>query len=211
MKQFILYIACLFGVITTGYSQIEIGLKAGISSYDLANKGLIVKDQNETFQWKILDAGYGHHLGVYTRLTLLGLYVEPALLFNSSTVNYNLKTYSENGVLNVIRQETYHGLDMPVIAGFKVGALRFQGGVVGHFFANNISDVLNIKGYSQKFKTGTFGWQAGTGIDIWRLRLDLMFEGNFNKFGDHIRINGHNYAFSDVPSRLMLTAGLRLW
>ena len=196
-------------LLPAGYSQLEFGVKAGVSSYDLANKSLIVKDKNETYQWKILDAGYGHHLGIYIRLSLLGLYVEPAMLFNSNTVNYNLKTYSENGIFDVVRKETYHNIDIPVIAGFKVGVLRFQGGIVGHFFANNIGEVLNIKGYSQKFKAGTFGWQAGSGIDIWRLRLDLMFEGNLNQFGDHIRINGHNYAFADTPSRLMLTAGFK--
>ncbi len=209
MKHFLLTIVCSFGLISMVSSQVEIGVKAGISSYDLANKGLLVKDENQSFQWKILDAGYGHHFGLYSRLTLLGLYVEPALLFNSTTVNYNLKTYSENGILDIVKKDTYHGLDMPVIAGFKVGALRFQGGIVGHFFVNNIGDVVNIKGYSQKFKTGTFGWQAGTGIDLWRLRLDLMFEGNLSQFGDHIRINGQNYAFSNTPSRLMLTAGFK--
>lgn len=209
MKRVFLCIVCFIGLLTSAFSQIEFGIKAGISSYDLANKSLIVNDDNESFQWKILDAGYGHHFGVYTRLTILGLYVEPAMLFNSSTVNYDLKTYSEKGVFNVIRQDTYHGLDMPVIAGFKVGLLRFQGGIVGHLFVTGVGDALNIKGYSQKFKAGTFGWQAGTGIDVWRLRLDLMFEGNLSNYGDHIKINGQNYAFADTPSRLMLTAGFK--
>lgn len=209
MKQLLLIIICYLGLISTLHSQIEFGVKAGISSFDLANKGLYIHDENETFQWKILDAGYGHHLGFYTRWTLLGIYVEPALLFNSSTVNYNLKTYSEHGVLDVVIKDTYQGLDLPVIAGFKVGALRFQGGIVGHFFVDNFGDAFNIKGYSQKFKAGTFGWQAGSGIDIWRLRLDLMYEGNLSKFGDHIQINGQNYAFADTPSRLILTAGFK--
>ncbi|HRO08283.1 MAG TPA: hypothetical protein PK047_05405 [Saprospiraceae bacterium] len=211
MKQLLFCMFFCLSLMHSASAQLEIGIKAGVSSYDLANKGLLVKDGNENFQWTILDAGYGHHFGVYTRLTLLGLYVEPAMLFNSSTVNYNLKTYGERGVFNVLRQDTYHGLDMPVLAGFKIGAMRFQGGVVGHLFVGNAGELLDIKGYSQKFKTGTFGWQAGTGIDVWRLRLDLVFEGNFSNFGNHIRINGYNYAFSETPSRLMLTAGFRLF
>ena len=142
-------------------------------------------------------------------MTLLGVFVEPALLFNSNTVNYDIKTYSESGVFNTIRKEKYNNMDIPVIAGIKLGVLRFQGGVVGHLFINSISDVVDVKGYEQRFKKTTYGWQAGTGLDIWKLRMDLMFEGNLNKFGDHINIGGNNYAFAKTPSRLMLTMGYK--
>ncbi|MBL0099591.1 MAG: hypothetical protein IPP49_05645 [Saprospiraceae bacterium] len=100
-------------------------------------------------------------------------------------------------------------MDIPVLAGIKLGVLRFQGGIVGHLFINSVSDVVDIKGYEQKFKTATYGWQAGTGLDIWKLRLDLTFEGNLDKFGDHITVGGHPYAFSDAPTRLLLTMGYK--
>jgi hypothetical protein len=208
MKRFILVFLSVL-MYTLSYSQIEFGIKAGLSSYDLAKDGIVIKDGNQNLEWNIKNAGYGHHFGIYTRQTVLGVFLEPALLFNSNTVNFDIKKYGENGVFNTIKSEKYNHMDIPVIAGIKFGALRFQGGVVGHLFINSVSDVVDIKGYEQRFKNATYGWQAGTGLDVWKLRLDLMFEGNFDNFGDHITIGGHNYSFASTPSRLMLTMGYK--
>jgi hypothetical protein len=194
---------------TESFSQIEFGIKAGLSSYDLANEGILISDENQNIKWNIADAGFGHHFGIYTRLSALGLYLEPALLFNSNKVTYDITTYGESGVFNTVKNEKYNTMDIPILAGFKIGLLRFQGGVVGHLFINSMSDAVDIKGYEQRFKTATYGWQAGTGVDIWKLRLDLLFEGNFDKFGEHITVGGHEYAFADTPSRLMLTLGYK--
>jgi|JI7StandDraft_1071085.scaffolds.fasta_scaffold11975_5 hypothetical protein len=209
MKRFILSILFVSSIFAISHAQIEFGIKAGLSSYDLANEGILITTGDQDIKWNIADAGYGHHFGVYTRLSALGLFLEPAILFNSNKVSYEISTYSEAGVFNTIKNEKYNTMDIPVIAGIKLGALRFQGGVVGHIFINSISDVVDIKGYDQRFKGATYGWQAGTGVDLWKLRLDLMFEGNFDKFGDHITIGGYNYAFADTPSRLMLTLGYK--
>lgn len=209
MKQFILSILFVTSLFSISQAQIEFGVKAGLSSYDLANEGIFISSGNQDIEWNIANAGYGHHFGIYTRLSALGLFLEPSLLFNSNNVSYEISTYSESGVFSTIKNEKYNTMDIPVIAGIKLGALRFQGGVVGHIFINSISDVVDIKGYEQRFKGATYGWQAGTGVDLWKLRLDLMFEGNFDKFGDHINIGGHDYAFADTPSRLMLTLGYK--
>ena len=208
MRQFILIIF-IFGVLQVGQSQIEFGIKAGLSSYDLAKDGILISDGNQNIEWNVNNAGYGHHFGIYTRLSALGIFLEPSLLFNSNTVSYDITTYGESGVFKTIKNEKYNHMDIPVIAGFKIGVLRFQGGVVGHLFINSISDVVDINGYQQRFKNATYGWQAGTGLDLWKLRLDLMFEGNFDKFGDHITVGGHDYAFANTPSRLMLTLGYK--
>ncbi len=208
MKQLILT-GFAFLLYVTSYAQFEFGIKAGLSSYDLAKDGIIITNGNQNLEWNIKNAGYGHHFGIYTRLTVFGVFLEPSFLFNSNTVNYDIKTYGEKGVFNTLKSEKYNNMDIPLIAGIKLGVLRFQGGVVGHFFINSISDVVDIKGYEQRFKSATYGWQAGTGLDLWKLRLDLMFEGNLDKFGDHITIGGNSYSFANSPSRLMLTMGYK--
>ena len=209
MRQLSFILVLVIMTYTESFSQIEFGIKAGLSSYDLANEGILISDENQNIKWNIADAGFGHHFGIYTRLSALGLYLEPALLFNSNKVTYDITTYGESGVFNTVKNEKYNTMDIPILAGFKIGLLRFQGGVVGHLFINSMSDAVDIKGYEQRFKTATYGWQAGTGVDIWKLRLDLLFEGNFDKFGEHITVGGHEYAFADTPSRLMLTLGYK--
>lgn len=69
--------------------------------------------------------------------------------------------------------------------------------------------MIDVKNYEQRFNNATYGWQGGTGIDLWRLRLDLLFEGNFSQFGDHISVGGHRYAFADTPNRFILTLGFK--
>ncbi|MBK8624979.1 MAG: outer membrane beta-barrel protein [Saprospiraceae bacterium] len=209
MRQLLFILTLTILSLSDAFAQIEFGIKAGLSSYDLANEGIIINNGDQNIKWNISNAGYGHHFGLYTRLSALGLYLEPALLFNSNKVSYDITTYGETGVFSIIKNEKYNTMDIPVLAGFKIGVLRFQGGVVGHLFINSISDAVDIKGYEQRFKTATYGWQAGTGVDIWKLRLDLLFEGNFDNFGDHITIGGHDYAFAETPSRLMLTLGYK--
>lgn len=209
MKRILLITLCLWATWSLTYGQIEMGVKMGLSSYDLANKGLLINNNNQNLEWNIKNAGYGHHFGIYTRLSALGIFIEPSLLFNSNKVTYEITTYGESGVFSTIKNEKYNHLDIPIVAGFKLGLLRFQGGVVGHLFINSISDVVDIKGYEQRFKTATYGWQAGTGVDLWKLRLDLMFEGNLDQFGDHIVVGGQSYAFANTPSRLLLTMGYK--
>lgn len=209
MRHFIIMFFLTILLIQDAKGQIEFGIKAGLSSYDLAEDGIVINNGTNRIEWNISNAGYGHHFGIYTRLSALGLYIEPALLFNSNTVSYDIKTYGESGIIQTLKNEKYNTLDVPVLAGIKLGILRFQGGVVGHLFINSISDVVDIKGYEQRFKGATYGWQGGTGLDIWKLRFDLLIEGNFNHFGDHISLGGVNYAFADTPNRLLLTVGYK--
>jgi hypothetical protein len=190
-------------------AQVEIGVKAGLSSYDIAKDGIIIPNDGRLFSLNVENAGFGHHFGLYTRLTVLGVFLEPSLLFNSNTVNYRLKEYGESGVFEKLKSENYNYLDIPVMAGIKLGALRLQGGVVSHIFLYSASDLTDFKGYSQKFRDATYGWQAGAGLDVWRLRLDLNYEGNLTAFGDHITVNGVSYNFENRPGRVVMSLGYR--
>jgi len=208
MKRFILSIF-LSVMFYSAQSQIEFGMKAGLSSYDLAKDGIIHIGSNQNLVLNIQNAGYGHHFGLYTRLSLLGIYIEPSFLFNSNTVQYSITEYSEPGVFDKLRSESYNYLDIPVLLGFKLGMLRFHGGVVSHLFINSFSDLTDIKDYEQKFKRASYGWQAGGGLDLWRLRLEVNYEGNLSRFGDHINIGGTNLAFAGTPSRLIMSVGFK--
>jgi hypothetical protein len=189
--------------------QFELGIRAGISSYDLANEGILVNNGNQQISWNIANAGYGIHGGIYTRITILGVFLEPAVIFNTNSVDYNIKQIGSSGIFNTIGSERYNYVDLPLMLGVKISMLRLQGGPVGHFFINSSSDLVDFSGYSQKFKEATYGWQAGAGLDLWKFRLDLMYEGNFSKFGNHIQIGGNPYQFATTPSRLLLSLGYR--
>ena len=209
MKRHFILLAIFHFYSLITFGQIEFGIKAGLSSYDLAKDGIIANNGDNHLEFNIKNAGYGHHFGIYTRLSALGIYLEPAILFNSNKVTYSITEYGESGTFNTIKNDQYNHMDIPVMAGIKLGVLRFQGGVVGHLLINSISDVVDIKSYEHRFKTASYGWQAGAGLDLWKLRLDLNFEGNLSKFGDSISIGGQDYAFATTPSRILLTMGFK--
>ena len=73
----------------------------------------------------------------------------------------------------------------------------------------NASDLVDIDGFSQRFNRASYGYQAGLGFDFWDLRLEVKYEGNLSKFGDHIFIGGQNFSFDKRPSRIIANLGFR--
>jgi hypothetical protein len=196
---------------SSGWSQIEFGLKAGLSSYDLAGKGFSTTVGDKEIIWDLENARYGHHFGLYGRFRILAVYLEPALMFHSNSMTYSIQEYSNQQLIGkTVRQATYRQLDIPVLAGLKFGFFRMQAGPVGHFFINNLSDLTQTSTYAEKLDNSTLSWLAGVGLDIWRLRVDLNYEGGLHRFGENVTFAGQTVSFSEKPSRLLLTLGFRL-
>jgi hypothetical protein len=208
MKKVIM-VFLLAGLSTFGFSQIEFGVKAGLSSFDLAARGIDFNQGKAYYKLQFRNADYGHHLGVYTRATLLGVFIEPSLIFNSNRINYTLDEYSERGIFDKVLSERYFNLSLPVVAGIKLGLFRLYGGPVANIHITKSSDLWDIQGYSDKIKTATYGYQAGIGINVWKLRFDLGYEGNLSNFGDHITIDGVRYNFDEKASRVLMTMSYR--
>jgi len=189
----------------------EFGLKAGVSSLDLADNAInISNNQNSTLSLAVSESNYGYHFGVYSRVSFLGIYVEPALLFNSSQVNYNIsEQIFDEEVVEITKSEKYEKLDIPLLVGYKLGFFRVQGGPVAHLHLNSVSELTDINGYGQKFKDATYGYQLGVGLDILKVRLDLNYEGNLSNYGDHIVVDGQEFSFGESPARLVASLGYR--
>jgi hypothetical protein len=209
MKTIILSLLCI-GCTFVGTAQLEVGVRAGVSSMDLADNLVItLLTEQGLVSISPTDADYGFHFGLYTRLSIAGFYIEPALLFNSSSVTYKVREVSEDGVLETLRAESYRDIDIPFVVGVKKSIFRFYGGPVASFHLDSTSDLVSIDGYRQNFDSSTFGFRVGVGLDIWRVRLDLGYEGSLSRFGDHVNIGGRDFAFDDQPGRLLGSVGVK--
>lgn len=199
-----------FALFTTFINaQFEFGIKAGLNSIDLVSDGIEINNNGQVLDIDFKNSEYGHHIGLYTRVKFLGIYVEPAAIFNSNKVNYTITDYSEDGPVTEIFSEKYYNLDIPLMVGIKAGILRLYGGPVAHLHIASTSDLFELKDYDQKFQDATYGYQAGFGFDIWKLRLDLSYEGNLSSFGNHISIGGNEYSFGQSASRVLGTVGYK--
>lgn len=208
MKRSILLLVFLVFCVAIN-AQIKIGLKGGLSTFDIEPSSLILIDQNEVeaFKLQVADAKFGLHLGIFMQAIVGNFFVQPELIFNSNTVDYSLQDL--RGSLGTsIRDENFQYLDIPIMLGFRFGPVRIGGGPVGHVFLNSTSDLYDFQGYDQNFQRLTYGWQAGLGLDIWKLHLDFRYEGNFTRFGDHIVFFGRNYSFDNAPSRMIASLGV---
>jgi hypothetical protein len=197
-----------FLIYASASGQVRIGIKGGLSTFDIKAGDLILLDQNdaESFKLKIQDAKYGIHIGFFLQAKTDFLFFQPELLFNSNSVDYEVEDLS-NGEIRIL-DENYQQLDIPLMVGFRAGPLRLGAGPVGHLAISSTSDLLNIDGYDQKFDGMSWGWQAGIGLDFWKLHFDFRYEGNLSNFGDHITFFGEKYQFDEKPSRLIASLGI---
>jgi len=192
-----------------GYSQLEIGLKFGLNTTNITNNAIVYHNDDQHLEIDLTEAEYGYHLGIYSRLSIASFYLEPIAQFNSSQIHYKITEFTEGEIINSIKSEKFSTLDIPILFGIKMGFLRLQTGPVAHINIDSKSELIEIDGYEQKFKEASYGFQIGAGIDIWKLRMDVNYEGNFSRFADHLSINGTDLAFNDAASRILFTVGYK--
>ncbi len=190
-------------------AQFAAGVKLGMSSTDVSPSDLNIFDDNgiQQLTMSVENANYGILVGGFMRIPIKKFFIQPEVLFNSNSVDYRVTDFRTQGIVDTILREKYQYLDIPLMVGFKFGPLRLNGGPVGHYFLGSSTQLNSIQDYGQMFTQMEYGWQAGLGLDIWKIALDLRYEGNFSKFGDHITIGNQQFAFDDRPSRFVATLG----
>lgn len=184
-------------------AQIRFGFRGGVSTSQLTSETI----EANGVSLAIKDANYGVHIGIFGRAKLSErLYLQPEVAFNSSSVDFQVNDFSD-GLMNSVLTEKYQHLDIPLMLGYKLGPLRLEAGPTGHVYLASKSELEEIGGYERRFNDFNLGYQAGFGLDIWKLLIDLRYEGNFNRFGDHMSIGGQDIQFSQRPTRWLMTVG----
>lgn len=207
----ILFITSIIALLSVeSFAQVKLGIKGGLCTYDLGvNEAIRVVYNSDQFALNVQDARYGYHAGVVVQAKIGSFVIQPEILFNSNSVDYSFQEVSASTPSNVF-SEKYQNLDIPLLVGLKAGPLRLMAGPVGHYFLSSSSELLEFEDYAQKFDDITFGWQAGIGLDLLNLMLDIRYEGNFYTFGDHIVFGGQSYAFDNSPARLLASLAITI-
>ncbi|MEM9821982.1 MAG: porin family protein [Bacteroidota bacterium] len=208
MKRLGLLMLCMLAA-QLSFAQFKFGVRAGMSTTDVSSSQLLIKNSSDLneFGLSVKEANYGVHFGVFAQAQLGNFFIQPELLLNSTSVDYSLEDLTFQGNGSIIKNESFQNLDIPLMIGYKIGPLRLQGGPVAHVFLDSTSELFDIANYSQNFDDLTWGYQAGIGLDIWKLVIDFKYEGNFQKYGDHIVFFGNQYQFDDRPGRMIASLG----
>lgn len=188
-KLFVIVLVVLISI--PAFSQIKMGLKAGVSTTNLSMETLkTVTTGTTSYTVEALEnAKYGFHGGVFLRLTLLGIYVQPELLFSTRTNAYTVKniTNSSAPVTTIVKQN-FNKLDIPVMVGLKLGPIRVNAGPAASILINSPKDLIASPDYKSMFSRMTVGYQAGVGLDVLKfLTIDLRYEGSLKKYQNQIQ------------------------
>lgn len=199
MKR-VLILGMLLFTVYSASAQFSLGPRVALTSSNLSLRDNVVNVEEG-------DAEFGYQFGLFMRVKVpvVGIYVQPEVLFssNSSTVT--------SGTSNV--DLSFNRIDVPVMIGAKIGPMRINAGPSFSFLTSAESDVSGaVVDIKDNYSNSTVGFQAGIGVDLLKFVIDLKYEGNFGeKFGDTITAGGNTFATDDRPSQIVLAVGFKLF
>lgn len=196
MKKVILYTICAFLFAGTSYSQVKLGVRGGFN----INNIKLYQDANERHQVSY-ESGLGFHFGLTSQIKISKLFIQPELLFSTSTHNVTVDDILSGDGTEVGKQR-FNKVDFPILAGLKFDN-NFKVGV-GPVFTKIVSSKSDILD-SDELNKATVGYQFVAGFDWERFSLEARYEGNLQKYGSGVRIGGSTYDFDARTSQLIIS------
>lgn len=217
---FLFIVLFAFGLMAEG--QVKFGLRGGVSSSQLKlSDGIDIAtqdDPNARLEMEAKNAKVGFHFGGMMQLSVAALYIQPELLFVSTGGEVEVKEIGSDGeqISTTVANQRFMRLDIPLVAGWKVGPARFGLGPVASFNLNSNDELKDIiedevgggAAAEEKFKTATWALQFDAGLNVLgKLALDVKYELGLSKLGSGIEVGGENYDFSQRNNQLIFSVG----
>jgi hypothetical protein len=127
-----------------------------------------------------------------------------------SSIHNDLEVYklnSANPDEAIAVKQTLNRIDIPVMVGIKLKILKLEAGPVASFIISNNSDLKSITSYELQWNKATIGYQAGLGLDVGKIALDVKYEGNLSKLGTGIDIGNTTASFDTRLNQLIVSIG----
>lgn len=195
IKRSTILLIVLFLYAASGISQISLGVRGGIYSTR-------IKDLNEG-DYDIEFNGIpkmGYHVGIITQFEIGPVLIQPELLY--CDIRNDIEKGQELTELEIKK------IDLPVMLGYKLAALKIMAGPVVSFVIDDTGDLPAYAGYELLLEQATIGYQVGFGFDVSRLSLDFKYEGGLSQWFDSININGNVTEFDARPNQFLFSIGL---
>lgn len=217
MKKTLIILAALMTLSVASNAQfIRFGVKGGVSSSNVKfdNKDLNISDV-EKYLVEQGDSKLGLHFGVFGRIQIMGLFIQPEVLFTQTKGEVVINDLTTSNAVSSIAKQKFNKFDIPVMVGWKFGPARVGLGPVASFVVGE-SDGLRDKveeltkqTVKNDFKGATFGYQIGVGLDILKFAtIDLKYEGNLSKLGNGLNIGGEDFKFDQRNPQFIASIGI---
>ncbi|MFA6945163.1 MAG: porin family protein [Pedobacter sp.] len=180
MKKIILAASLLFISGMTAMAQLPsftFGIKGGVNYSSLKTKNDLT-DENSIM---------GYQAGVFSRIGAAGIYLQPELYLGSKGNEFISIKDNSNNEITANGNVKFTTLDLPLLLGTKIGPsklnLRFMAGPVVSFIVDeNTTFDSAYQGVTDfgNYKKQTLGLQAGAGVDLGNLTVDLRYEAGLS-------------------------------
>jgi opacity protein-like surface antigen len=206
-KLLVLIFVLAFAESNETFAQFSLGIRGGVNFSTLRTdfKSQSFSDNLE----QSLSTKTGYVGGIYARIGNK-FYLQPELIFSAKGGNINVLPKIGSTPAQTVAID-YTNFDIPLLVGCKLGPIRINAGPMASFIvaSNGLDEAL--KKYSanlgESFKNASYGYQAGGGVDIGTLSVDLRYEGSLSEIS---ALNSSNINFSQKANLWQLTVGLKL-
>ncbi len=184
-------------------AQFSLGIRGGVNFAQLKTNN--TQSLGTNLQ-QSLDTKTGYAGGIYARIGTK-IFIQPELIFSAKGGSVNILS---NGTSKPVSIE-YTNFDVPLLIGCRFGPLRINAGPMASFTVSSSGLDEELKKVSsnlgESFKNASYGYQAGGGIDIGTLSIDLRYEGSLSEVS---ALSSSNINFSQKGNLWQLTVGLKL-
>lgn len=214
----LLFVAIVFIAVSANAQFIRFGVKGGVSSSKVKIEEAQFSTLNDaqTFMVEQGNSELGLHFGLFSRIQVLGFYLQPELLFTQSKGEVILTDITDSEApISSLRKQKFNKFDIPVIFGKKFGPARIGIGPVASIMLseddglkNKLADLTGTD-VESNFKKATFGYQVGAGLDIFKFAtIDIKYEGNLSKLGEGVNIGGEDFNFDQRNPQWIFSLGI---
>ena len=196
---FVIAISMIFSI--SNAQLLKFGIKAGANSSSFKLDEI---DSPDAILTQATDANWGFHAGVFLRIKIAMLYLQPEVYFTSMGGKYYYQDPASSAV-DELKTIDMNRVDIPLLIGFKLGPIRINAGPSGHLVLSHSTD---LEGLTANINGMTWGYQAGLGIDLFKkLTLDARYEGNLSSLGESVTIGGSDFNTDMRTSQFLVSLG----
>ena len=184
------------------FSQIKFGIKAGAETTTVPTYDVTTGTSNIT---ALEDASWGFHGGLFMRIKLLALYVQPEVVFASNSFDYTVKT----ATVSEVKSQQFNRLSIPLLVGAKLGPVRINAGPAAAIQIGTPEALIDDPNFEEMYKGALWGFQAGVGIDLLKkLTIDLRYAGSLGEaLGESVPIGGQTFQLDYGQSSFLISLG----
>lgn len=212
MKKLILIFAASFLIVQFADAQMfKIGLKAGLGYSNLKFEDLTgIESGGDVYSLATGNGVAAYHVGIQTRIKIAMFFVQPELYFNDGGGTVDL--VDSNGPSELLNIDLKR-MDLPIMLGVKLGPVRIGAGPVGSYVLQDQSIDIefvndpNENAYTIFTKGMTWGFQAGLGVDVSKISLDVRYEGSLSALGESFTVGGEEFNLDARPNQWIFSLG----